>query len=390
MTVWDIEMRGKHKRTRQSFQNFVTLPALRPAQLAVLQRWLKSHAQERAWQSLLDAAGMDALDMVDDLRDGLLAAGALSVKEKFKSGQWRVSRIVWRDLPAVQQAVGVTTAVELATQRNDLAEQWRAMADEHPWAALAAQAAAQSNSAVQAQRLPLLQALLAWRHDQRTGLRQDFALAARGHTKGITATEWEWLDAHLSLENLGIGRFEPLFWLAGCLALQAQGLPVLALQHMGFVGVPCRQWASPWSVRSGPQRYWLIENRASFERQSAQLQAGVCLIWLPGRPSDAWLQSMRWLLSQAPAPAAISCDPDPAGIQIAMTAGQLWLDAGLSWEAQHMSPEVWQDGITRALNEYDRRVLAQLQVQQNLPETLRRLRDYMLESGTKAEQEGWV
>lgn len=395
MTAWHIEMRGKHKRTRQNPQAFVDLPTLRPTQLAVLQRWLKSHAQERAWQSLLDAAGKEALDIVDGLRDDLLMAGALAVKEELKSGQWRVARIVWRDLPVVQQAAGLTTAAELAAQRNDLAGQWHAMANEHPWLALAAQAAAQSNAAVQAQRLPLLQALLAWQQEQRTGLRQDFALAARGHTKGITATEWEWLDAYLSLESLGIGRFEPLFWLAGTLVLQTesmdiQGVPVLALESMGFVGVPCRQWTSPWSVRLGPQRYWLIENRASFERQSAQLQAGVCLIWLPGRPSGAWLQAMRWLLSQAPAPAAISCDPDPAGIQIAMTAGQLWSDVGLSWEAQHMSPEVWRNGITRDLNDYDRRVLAQLQAQHDLPETLARLRDDMLESGTKAEQEGWV
>ncbi len=400
MKAWHIEMRGKHKRTRQSFQNFVALPALRPAQLAVLQRWLKSHAQERAWQSLLDAAGKDALDAVDGLRDELLAAGALAVKEEFKSGQWRVARIVWRDLPAVQQAAGVTTTAELAAQRDDLAERWRALADEHPWLAAAAQAAAQVNAAVQAQRLPLLLALLEWQQAQRTGLRQDFALAARGHTKGITATEWEWLDAHLSLENLGIGRFEPLLWVAGSLGLQtkstgiqstdSQGEQFLVLQHMGFVGVPCRQWAAPWSVCQAPKRYWLVENRASFERQAAQLPAGVCLVWLPGRPSEAWLQAMRWLLLQAPAPAAISCDPDPAGIQIALTAGQLWADAGLCWTAEKMSPDVWKDGITRALNDYDRRVLAQLQEAAHLPAALADLRDFMRDSGLKAEQEGWV
>lgn len=390
MTAWHMEMRGKHKRMRQSLQHFVTLPALREVQLAVLLRWLKSHAQERVWQSLLDIAGKDALDIVDDLRDALLAAGALAVKEELKSGQWRVTRIVWRNLPAVQQAVGVTTATEQATQRDDLAGQWCELADEHPWLAAAAQAATKGSVTIQVQRLPLLQALLAWQQDQRTGLRQDFALVARGNTKGITATEWDWLDTHLSLENLGIGRFEPLFWLAGSLILQIEDVQMLALQHIGFVGVPCRQWASPWSVRNAPQRYWLIENRASFERQSVQLHAGVCLIWLPGRPSAAWLQAMRWLLSQAPASAAISCDPDPAGIQIAMTAGELWREAGLSWEAQQMSPEVWQDGITRALNDYDRRVLVELKQRNDLPENLAYLRDHMLASGKKAEQEGWV
>jgi hypothetical protein len=73
-----------------------------------------------------------------------------------------------------------------------------------------------------------------------------------------------------------------------------------------------------------------------------------------------------------------------------MTAGQLWLEAGLSWQAKHMSPQAWQGGITRALNDYDRRVLVELQAQPQLPEDLAHLRDHMVASGQKAEQEGWV
>jgi hypothetical protein len=220
---------------------------------------------------------------------------------------------------------------------------------------------------------------------------RDFALAAREHTKGITATEWDWLDAHLPLDSLGIGRFEPVFWLGGTLTLTgAQSGEVMSLPRTGFVGLPCRQLSSWCAVQSPPQRYWLVENRASFERQAAQLQPGVCLIWLPGRPSDSWLQSMHWLLSQAPAPAGISCDPDPAGIQIALTAGQLWDDAGLRWDAHQMSSEFWKDGVTCALNDYDRRVLSELQQAAFLPESLAQLRDHMMAAGLKAEQEGWI
>lgn len=391
MTAWHIAMSSKHKRMRQSPHAFAGLPALRAAQLAVLQRWLKSHAQERAWQSLLQLAGAEALDWVDGLRDDLLAAGALAVREELKAGQWRVTRIVWRDLPALQQAAGVTTADEHAAQRDDLAAQWRALADEHPWLAGAVQNAALATSVVQSQRLPLLHALVDWRQAQRTGLRQDFALAARDHTKGITATEWDWLDAHLPLEALGIGRFEPVFWLGGALTLAgAQAGDVMALPRGGFVGLPCRQLTAWSGVQTPLQRYWLIENRASFERQASQLPPGVCLIWLPGRPSEAWQQAMRWLLSQAPAPAAISCDPDPAGIQIALTAGRLWEDAGLHWEAEKMSSEFWKDGVSRALNDYDRRVLSELQQSAHLPASLARLRDDLLASGTKSEQEGWI
>jgi hypothetical protein len=290
----------------------------------------------------------------------------------------------------VQQAAGVTTADEYSARRGDLAAQWQALADEHSWLASAAQAAAKGPAAVQTQRLPLLQALLEWCQAQRTGVRQDFAWAARGDTKGITPAEWGWLEAHLPLEELGVGRFEPVLWLAGALTLAGAGPEeILALQCVKFVGLPCRQFAAPWSVRRVPARYWLVENRASFERQAAQLQAGVCLVWLPGRPSEAWMTAMRWLLIHAAAPAAISCDPDPAGIQIAMTAGELWTQAGLTWEAEKMAPEFWRESITRPLNDYDRRVLSELK-RVNLPSPLAQLRDYMDESGLKAEQEGWV
>jgi hypothetical protein len=143
-------------------------------------------------------------------------------------------------------------------------------------------------------------------------------------------------------------------------------------------------------VVAAPKVYWLIENRASFERQSRQLAPGVCLVWLPGRPSNAWLEAMRWLLTQAAAPATMSCDPDPAGIQIALTAAALWDEAEVAWEVSHMAPSYWQMSKTLPLNDYDRRVLAELQTNPTLPPDLAALRDFILSSGTKAEQEGWL
>jgi hypothetical protein len=404
-----VQATAKDRRIRQSPQGFSALPPLRPVQQAVLQRWLQSAAQERAWQSLLQATGKTHLHEAEGLLQALLWAGALAVKEKRTSGQWRVERVVWRDLPAVQQAAGITTAAQHAALRDANTAQLQALAQIQPQLAAAAQSALQSPAALQRQRLALLEALLQWQQAQRSGMRQDFALAARGHTKGITNTEWDWLQTHLSLEDWGVGRFEPLFWLAGTLALQGPAPSAqLALQGLHFLGLPCRQLRAPWRVALAPQRYWLIENRASFERQAAQREQSeqheqrekhekhekhedrVCIIWLPGRPSGAWLDAMAWLLAQAPAPAAISCDPDPAGIQIALSAGQLWDDAQLPWRAQHMSAATWQNGTTRALNDYDLRVLNDLHQHPALPPELADLRDYMLSSGHKAEQEGWL
>lgn len=86
---------------------------------------------------------------------------------------------------------------------------------------------------------------------------------------------------------------------------------------------------------------------------------------------------------------AYSCDPDPAGFQIALTAGALWDDAGIPWQTRHMNSDTWRSGITLPLNDYDRRVLGETQAHTGLSSDLAMSRDYLLASGRKAEQEGW-
>lgn len=382
---------GKNRRTRQSTEAFAGLPPLSEAQRAVLLRWLKADAQERSWQVLLDAAGADHLDAADNLLQALLSAGALALKEEFRHAHWQPWRVVWRDIAALQRAAGLVAAPEREAAHQDLVKGLGRLAQTHPELSAAVHnclGASLAKTTLQA-RAELLQALARWRDEQRDGLRRDFARAARGHTKAISAAEWDWLDAQLPLEALGIARFEPLLWLGGALLLCRQDLR-LDLRSMVFCGLPSKQFAAPLCVDQGPSAYWLIENRASFERQARQLEAGVCLIWLPGRPGNDWLAAVAWLIAQAPAPGRISCDPDPAGIQIALSAGQLWEQAGLPWRSTHMAPSSWQDGKTLPLNDYDQRVLAELQAQPGLPAELQQLRDYLLAAGHKAEQEGWL
>ncbi|MES2879923.1 MAG: hypothetical protein V4713_16035 [Pseudomonadota bacterium] len=387
---------SKDKRTRQVLTPLAQLPTLSAAQQAVLQSWLKSDTRERRWQSLLEAAGASHLETAHSLLQLLLHAGAVAIKEEFRHGAWRPWRVVWPDLEAVQRLANVSTRTERDASKESLNALLQAQAKAHPWLAPAVQSVLNDAfpATTRAARADLLLALVPWQQAQRQGLRQDFALAARGHTKAITPAEWDWLDATLTLESLGIGRFEPLLWLSGSITLRQTTEPqqqgVMALQGFGFVGLPCRQFSASLEVAMAPQSYWLIENRASFERQTSLLAAGVCLVWLPGRPSGAWLGSMRWLLAHAPAPATISCDPDPAGIQIALTAGQLWDEVGVAWQAGHMAPSDWQRGKVLPLTDYDHRVLAELQSDAALPPDLALLRDYIESSGTKAEQEGWL
>lgn len=382
---------GRNRRKRQATKPFTDLPQLSAAQRTVLLRWLKSDAQERGWQVLLDAAGAESLDAADTLLQALLTAGAIGLKEEFRHGQWQPWRVIWRDVSAVQRAAGLTAAPEREAAHQDLGEELRLLAIEHPELSAAVQSWLNfplARATLQA-RAELLRALAQWRDEQRDGLRRDFALAARGHTKAITAAEWAWLESQLPLESMGVARFEPLLWLCGALALQQQDFRI-DLRGMSFLGLPSRQFSAPLSVTAGPGEYWLIENRASFERQTRKLGPDCCLIWLPGRPGLDWLAAVRWLIAQAPAPARISCDPDPAGIQIALTAGMLWDQSGLRWRSEHMAPACWKDGKTQALTDYDHQVLAELQDPSGLPDDLKALRDYLRESGRKAEQEGWL
>lgn len=386
---------AKGKRTRQVSVPLTVLPVLSDAQMGVLLKWLKSDSQERTWQSLLQAAGSSHLEVADELVQALLLCGAVALKEEFRHGQWWPWRVVWTDLEALQTIVGLTSRTLREAAKASLNSGLLSLAQAHPWLSAAVDNVLNDPlpSASKVARAELLHALAAWQQAQRQGLRQDFAREVRGHTKAITSTEWDWLESITPLESLGVGRFEPLIWLAGSIALgpstQLAGASP-PLGQFGFVGLPCRNLGAPMQVVLAPKVYWLIENRASFERQVTRLTEGQCLLWLPGRPSNAWLEAVRWLLTQAPAPASISCDPDPAGIQIALTAGALWDNAGIPWQTRHMDSDTWRSGITLPLNDYDRRVLTELQANVGLPADLATLRDYLLTSGSKAEQEGWL
>lgn len=383
---------AKHRRTRQAVAAFSGLPNLRAAHRDVLVRWLTANATERNWQSLLKLAGASDLDLSEELLALLLNAGVVAVKEEFKNGRWWSARVVWRDLPSTQRAMGLQPALDRMAERQALLQQIQAIAEQHSWASSALQSCLQPSLATEKlrTRAQLLQGLSTWHAEQRFGMRQDFALWARAHTKAITSAEWDWLESHVALEKFGIARFEPMLWLGGGLTLQTTH-GAIDMDALGFLGLPSKGLiAEAHRITRTPQRYWLVENRASFERCAQRADATTCVIWLPGRPPGDWLAAVQWLLKEAPAPAEVSCDPDPAGIEIALTAGQLWTDRGLAWRSAQMAPDCWQNGKTLPLNDYDHRVLANLGARTDLPVDLAELRDFILCEGRKAEQEGWL
>jgi hypothetical protein len=383
---------SKNKRVQASSDAFLALPRLSSSETEIMGKWLQSDTKERRWESLLKAAGVDRLNRVEPLVHTLLHAGALELKETFAGGRWQAHAIVWRDVAEMQRAVGVRTKSERDASQDAIRSKLVSLKEGNAWVANAVDACLQSTAQMPA-RAELLVALVQWVQAQSQGLRQDFARRARGKTKAISPGEWKWLESEFSLEALGVGRFEPMLWLAGDVAFQRVDADVrLAVdaKALGFLGLPCNDIRGSLSVSKRPESYWLIENRACFERQARIVEPGVCIVWLPGRPSGDWLSTIEHLLTQAPAPAVISCDPDPAGIEITLTAGAVWQAQGLPWNPGFMAPVYWQDGTVLPLNSYDKRVLADLQTREDLSLELAQLRDYLLSSDSKAEQEGWL
>jgi hypothetical protein len=367
-------------------------PALNAAQTQLAQQWLSSPAQERKWQSLLDIAGTQRLDMADQLANLLCESGWLILKERREHHQWRTFRIVWCDLPALQAQFGITSQAQKQQGKQTLMEQLNGLAIAHPWlqSACASLTSSRNASALE-KRSQLLHALASWQQEQRRGMRQDFSLHSRGHTKSISSLEWDWLLEHVDLQALGIEPFAPVLWIAGCLSLFQPALQsTVDVRTCSFISVPANELSEPLQVHRRPERYWLIENRSSFERQAKQLETGICLIWLPGRPSTSWQKAMQWLLKQAGAPAYISCDPDPAGVDIALTVGNLWTQAQLHWQSHKMALPFWLNGKQLPLNDYDSQLLSRLLAKNDLPYDLRDLCESMQKIHSKAEQEGWL
>lgn len=241
-----------------------------------------------------------------------------------------------------------------------------------------------------ATRIALVQAVGEWHDAGRAGVRRDFALAARGTTKAIGPADWHWLELSFDLERLRIAQFAPMLWIAGELSL-CWGEKRVDAGAIHCIGVALADVLRADRVVERPSRYWLVENRASFERQAQSLEPGEVLMWLPGRPSKEWLLAMQHLLRLAPAPARVSADADPAGVDIACTVGRLWAAHGQPWAPHRMGLDELQSTRQRwELNAHDRALLDALLARADLRPELRALCETMRREGRKAEQEGWL
>lgn len=341
---------------------------------ALAREWLADSAS-RQWRTLLGIAGPTRAAMAPELLDALLVAGWVTLDEKREDGRWVCVRAEFRELERLRERLGLPNRDRLATQHQALLD--RRFDD----AALdaATQDLASLAPALAIRRHSLLVRLADWIAERRSGTRRDFALFATGDTKGITDADWNWFGETLALADFGIEAHTPLLLMRAPLAIAA--VP-------DFIGLTPATITAGSGLQGRVPRWRLVENRTSFERAAKRYGAEDGVIWLPGYPPGWWMKVVAQLLAQHPAPASIACDPDPAGIEIALTAASLWESAGLSWEPWQMQADVLDRlPTTKPLTEVDRALLARLRGRP-LPDTLRDLAQAIGERQVKGEQEG--
>ena len=376
------------RRKRFRSETASTLELIPSDWQALLARWVKRGGHSR-WETLLKDAGAANLTLADTLREWLVRQGWATVIEERKHGGWWPQSLELRNLPHLRAALGIG-------DREQDAQRWLAAREElvaccGETLAPALLALDELPVRLALARHGLIDALQRWQDAQQYGTRRDFALFARDNTKGLSESEWNWLEQTLDLAEFRIERHTPLLLLSAPLTL--------SLPHGQLDLACCADFAAltPATLQavtaaSGTISHWqLVENRTSFERVARQRDAGTGVIWLPGFPPGWWRNAVGRLLDLAPAPAHIACDPDPAGIAIALKAAELWRERGIEWQPWKMSAaDLAALRARKPLTEVDRLQLAAVRQGTDLPAPLAELAEWMLEHGEKGEQEGYL
>lgn len=354
----------------------------------LLARWVGRNSNSR-WETLCNDAGANRVQLAYALLDWLLRSGWAAVTQQWKHGDWLPQRVELLHQPQLRAALGLRDKDDEAQRWQEIRSSLQTLDDP-----------TLSPAVLSLDELPVRRALArqdlvfklhAWQMQQRSGTRRDFALFARGDTKAVNDSEWNWLESVTDPAEFGIERHTPLLLIAAPLRLHMpQGQLDLAASPDFAALTPATVQAV--ARASGTVRRWqLVENRTSFERVAKQRELDSGVIWLPGFPPGWWRAAVGQLLDLAPASAHIACDPDPAGIAIALKAAELWRERGLAWHPWKMAAaDLAALRVRKPLTEGDRLQLAAVRQEPALPDPLSELLEWMLGHGEKGEQEGYL
>lgn len=347
--------------------------------------WIRDDHPRRRWETLCARAGNMRMGTAGALLEALLVGGWVVLDEHRKPRMdWTPNSLEWVNRERLAILLGLPDVRALRAQAGQLQD--RGFGDAR-LPALADSLGGQPPARV-LRRMTLLHALDRWLDGEHRGTRREFALFARDDTKDVSESEWRWLDEALGLEALGIGSHTPGLWLRAPLRLRLQEgmLDIAAVPDLIALS-PATLFAADGV--SGRLRHWrVVENRTSFEQAAAAHGNEDGVLWVPGFAPGWWLQAVAQLLRWAPAPLLIACDPDPAGIRIALSVAQIWERQALAWRPWRMGEaDLLALPARKPLSAYDHAELARLQALP-LPPALMGLADALRRHGFKGEQEG--
>jgi hypothetical protein len=377
------------KRRRFSEASPASLATISTEWRELLVQWVRLGGNSR-WETLIKKAGLTRKTNAETLLDWLLHNGWAVVDEVRKHGDWWPCRVELREIKTLRNQLGLPDFDEVTTQWQSLRAVLQVHAENNAPLLVALSALDTMPTSRAISRASLIQALLAWRADERVGTYRDFSLFARAATKEISQTEWFWLDAHFDLAEFNIEQHTPLLLISANIILRTSLGDIHLSAMPDFAALTPATIKSIQSIEGKISTWIVVENRTSFERVARNRQADEGVIWLPGYPPSWWKEVVAHLIKAAPAIAKIACDPDPAGVAIALSAIALWREAGNKAVAWKMSAEALESLTNKKpLSEFDNQQLAGL-LKQSLPAELKVLADYMQVHQQKGEQEGYL
>jgi predicted Zn-dependent protease with MMP-like domain len=354
----------------------------------LLARWVLRGGNSH-WETLCNDAGTNRVQLAYTLLDWLLRSGWAAVTQQWKHGDWLPQRVELLHQPELRKSLGLRN-------KDDEAQRWqetRTALQTLDNDALALAILALDDLPVQRAlaRYDLILKLHDWQAQQQSGTRRNFAFFARGDTKAVNDSEWNWLETVLDPAEFGIERHTPLLLIAAPLALTSPNGQIDMASCADFAALTPATVRTVSASSGAINRWQLVENRTSFENVARKRDGDTGVIWLPGFPPTWWREAVGHLLDLAPAPACIACDPDPAGIAIALKAAELWHERSIAWEPWKMSAINLESlRVRKPLTEGDRQLLATLRQKYILPAQFTELLEWMLKQGEKGEQEGYL
>jgi hypothetical protein len=370
------------RRRRADQHSTVTQAVLEEEHCRLLRDLLVRFQGEWHWSRVLRVAGHERVEIANSLLAALLETGYVEIVERRDARGWLPHKVIPAAIEELRTLAGLP---DLAALSSALSAALGYVPRTAPVQDLSAQLEA-GRMDIRLRRARLMPFVDDWILSGRSGTRRDFALYATGDTKGIEDADWRWLESTAVLESAGIVDHTPLLLVGGGFSLvAAHGRRLDVPAAHGPLGLPAAAIAGAMSIAS-PPAWIVIENRTVFDKACA-LRPACGVVWVPGYAPTWWLAAVEALLERASTRLVLACDPDPAGIEIALRVIRLWNVRGLLWKTVGMDATDLQILPARKpLTTWDRAALERLR---DLPPGLSDLRRALLESGVKGEQEGF-